>query len=240
MEANAIIDPETGNLAVSAMEIKRVSLDHCKRVLTNNAPLVEYSKEIALKEKIHEERMSRLGEGSFNPTLRKFEKVTKKFERSNKRNYDFLVRAGDRFKKSVYRMGRRMLVEEEFPSKFDYTTLHQIYKGKGRKELLDNNRYIHSKDWLPRLVEGVIVDEMKDDILDGSSPYQIGGQPGHQPQEHLFTIKSIMAWYEHVGKLLMLQGFDISKFFDKEVLADVMDTLHELGVDMKAYRTWFN
>ena len=72
MEANAIIDPETGNLAVSAMEIKRVSLDHCKRVLTNNAPLVEYSKEIALKEKIHEERMSRLGEGSFNPTLRKF------------------------------------------------------------------------------------------------------------------------------------------------------------------------
>ena len=129
-------------------------------------------------------------------------------------------------------------MEEEFQSKFDYTTLHQIYKGKGKKELLDNNWYIHSKDWLPRLVEGVIVDEMKDDILDGSSPYQIGGQPGHQPQEHLFTIKSIMAWYEHVGKLLMLQGFDISKFFDKEVLADVMDTLHGLGVDMKAYRTW--
>jgi hypothetical protein len=82
------------------------------------------------------------------------------------------------------------------------------------------------------------VDEMKKPILEGSSPYQIGGQPGHQPQEHIFTMKSIMAKYEKDGKLFILQPYDISKFFDKEVLTDVMDTLHGLGVDMKAYRTW--
>ena len=130
-------------------------------------------------------------------------------------------------------------MEEEFPRAFDYTTLNQIFKGKGRREVLSNNRYIHGKDWLPRITEGMVVEEMKVKILDSSSPYQIGGQPGHQPQEHIFTIKSIIAKYLFLGMLIMLQAFDISKFFDKEVLEDVMNTLHEIGINGKAYRTFY-
>jgi hypothetical protein len=48
----------------------------------------------------------------------------------------------------------------------------------------------------------------------------------------------MMEKYSMEGKVLLLQAYDISKFFDKEVLEDVMDTLHGLGVDMKAYRVW--
>ena len=48
-----------------------------------------------------------------------------------------------------------------------------------------------------------------------------------------------MAKHVMEGKMMMLQTYDISKFFDKEVLEDVMNTLYELKVDMKAYRTWF-
>ena len=47
-------------------------------------------------------------------------------------------------------------------------------------------------------------------------------------------MKSILAKYKHENKLIMLQAFDISKFFDKETLPDVMNTLHELGKDNKA------
>ena len=38
MEAHAIVDPYTGQMAVSAKEIKRVSLNYCKEVLTNHDP----------------------------------------------------------------------------------------------------------------------------------------------------------------------------------------------------------
>ena len=68
----------------------------------------------------------------------------------------------------LFKLSRIMLDDEEFPMVFDNTTLHQIYKGKG-------NRYIHSKEWFPRLVKGMVVEEMKPVILKGSSPYQIGG-----------------------------------------------------------------
>ena len=99
--------------------------------------------------------MSELGKGGFNPTLSKFKKVNNKFKKSNKRNYDFLVRAGEKFKDAVFRLSRCMLVKEEFPRVFDNTNLHQIYRGKGRKELVDNSRYIQSKNLFPRLVDGI-------------------------------------------------------------------------------------
>ena len=84
-------------------------------------------------------------------------------------------------------------IEIVFPGSFDLTTLHQIYKGKGRKDVLSNSRYIHSKEWLPRLSEGMVVESMKEVILKKSSTYQIGGQPGHRAQEHIFSMKSILA-----------------------------------------------
>ena len=59
----------------------------------------------------------------------------------------YLVRTGDKFKEAVFKLSRRMLDEEEFPRVFDNTTLYQIYKGKGKREVLSNNRYIHSKEW---------------------------------------------------------------------------------------------
>ena len=240
MEAHAIVDPHTGEVAVSAKEIKRVSLEYCREVLTKNVAGKEFEEEIKLKEILHRERMEDGVGGGFVPSMETYKKVVKKFDKSKKRNYDFLIKTGDKFKQAVFMLCKRMLMDEEFPVVFDNTTLFQIYKGKGKREILANNRYIHSKDWLPRLAEGMAVEEMRNVILDGSSPYQIGGQPGHQPQEHIFTVKSILAKYEAEGELVMLQAYDISKFFDKEALPDVMNTLHELGVDRKAYRTWYH
>ena len=38
------------------------------------------------------------------------------------------------------------------------------------------------------------------------------------------TATSILANYKAEGKLVLFQAFDISKFFDKEVLHDAMNT----------------
>ena len=107
----------------------------------------------------------------FVPSKSIFNKVVKKFEKSKKSNYDFLVNTGKKLKEAVFRLAQKMILEEDFPSCFDETTLHQIYKGTGKKEELSNNRYIHSKEWLPRLTEGLVVDNIKNKILKGSSPY---------------------------------------------------------------------
>ena len=51
MEAHAIINPENGELAVTAKGIMKTSLEYCKKVLTKNEIQEGFEKEVALKQK---------------------------------------------------------------------------------------------------------------------------------------------------------------------------------------------
>ena len=113
MEAHAVADPDSDKIAVTAKDIKSVSLEYCRKVLKNNSVKETVAKEIALKEKLHEERMNSCGKG-FMITKELFNKVIEKFRKNNKRNYDFLIRTGERFKDAVFKLAKRMLEEEVF------------------------------------------------------------------------------------------------------------------------------
>ena len=48
-----------------------------------------------------------------------------------------------------------------------------------------------------------------------------------------------MEWYEHLKIPLILQLYDISKFFDRENLQDGMNTLYNCGITGKLYRLMY-
>ena len=48
--------------------------------------------------------------------------------------------------------------------------------------------------------------------------------------EHLFVIKSVIGLYKQMGKTLMLQLWDISKYFDRESLADGLNEFYKNNV----------
>ena len=86
------------------------------------------------------------------------------------------------FQEKVYELCQIMIQKEEIPSEFRNATLHMIYKGKGKREDLSINRFIHSKSWFPRLVEGLVGEgALKKPLVEKSSIFQIGVQPNHQP-----------------------------------------------------------
>ena len=116
---------------------------------------------------------------------------------------------------------------------FQKTTLHMIFKGgSGKREQLSSNRFIHSKSWFPRAVEACIVEEgLKKPLIDCSSIYQIGGQPGHRAEELIFSLKSIIAKYRNQGKPVVIQSYDLSKLFDKESIEDAILTCVKRGAD---------
>ena len=120
---------------------------------------------------------------------------------SGKKSYDFLTKSGGDFQKAIFMFLNQMFLEEKFPIQFQKTDLHMIYKGKGRKEDLSNNRFIHCKDWLARAAEGLVVaDGLKPFLLAGSSIYQVGGQPGHRPDEMVFVLKSLISKMRMEGR----------------------------------------
>ena len=82
-----------------------------------------------------------------------------------------------------------------------------------------------------------MVAKPKELIMSSSSPRQIGGVKGHMASEHIFSMFSVIALYKLMGKPLIAQLFDLVKFFDKEVLLDVMDMLYsEVGIVGRDYR----
>ena len=64
--------------------------------------------------------MQFLQEGTGNLTIERetFNFIVSKFQRSKKRNYDYLVKAGKRFKTAVYNFTKVMCEEEKFPENF--------------------------------------------------------------------------------------------------------------------------
>ena len=125
------------------------------------------------------------------------------------------------------------------PQQWRNTLIVQIFKGRGVASDFDCQRNIHTKEATPKLFEGIVVDLSKVRLTKNCSKFQIGGVPGHRPQEHLFTAKSVISLYIHLNIPLYLQLYDISKYFDKEILRDAMDTLFSAGITGKLYRLWF-
>jgi hypothetical protein len=214
VEATAIINPKTNNLVVKRSQIKKVSLQYCTDTLANNKPEPEYEDIINKKKEAVNSILSEK-DGEFKAEEDTFNQLLTKFKKSGKRNYDFLTKAGKEFQNVVYKFSQRMILEESFPSSFKETMLHMIFKGgKGKREILSDNRFIHSKSWFPRTVEGLVVaGGLKAPLVEGSSIFQIGGQSGHRVEELIFVMKSVIAKYRSEGKLLILQCYDLEKFF---------------------------
>ena len=80
---------------------------------------------------------------------------------------------------------------------------------------------------------------MKQKVEENISKFQIGAISGHRSQEHIFSIKSIIEYYNVRGKGIILSFFDLSKYFDRENLRDCMNELYKADVKGKIYRLIF-
>ena len=101
-QAHAVKDPVTKKLVVDQKEIKQVSLNHCKKVLEKNEPKEEMRKMFDVRERLIEERLRERGGHGFETSKEVYDQVLLKFKANNKRNYDFLMKASEEFKGSVF------------------------------------------------------------------------------------------------------------------------------------------
>ena len=238
-EAHAIKDPETGEAVVATKEIKRISLEHCVHVLKNNPVEPEAEQWVKIESELHDAMMEDEKDDESNITKEEFDEILEKFKMKNKPTYKLLVNAGESFKTSIYKLCRRMIRDETFPTVFSETMLKQLWKKKGSRQELDNHCFIHLKHWKPRLTETLVTKMMKQDILKAGTKYHIGGIPRHRIEEHLIVLKSLIMLKIKNKTGVVIQLVDFQKFFDSERLRAVMASLNVANVNGKAYRCWY-
>ena len=153
--------------------------------------------------------------------------------------YKFILKAGQGFRNCLFKLFKQVWDTEHKPEQWRNTIIVQLFKQKGDFSDYNNQRFIHTKESVAKLFEGMIVDKSKKKIISTCSKFQIGGIPKHRSQEHLFNVKSVLALYSWLNIPLYFQVYDLSKYFDKEILKDAMDTLYKCGIKVKLYRLWY-
>ena len=172
-------------------------------------------------------------------TFNMFNSALRELWTTKKEKYKFTINAGNSYKSALFHLFQLVWKEEKLPEGWMKTSLLQLYKSKGDFRDLGNWRNIHLKDEIPKMFGHILVTQIKDKIMKNMSPFQIGAKKGHRAQENIFVMKSVMSLFERTKKPLLIQLYDVSKFFDKEHLRDVMKEIYELGVRGKEYRLLF-
>ena len=234
-EPAVVKDPATEKLVTDVEEIKRISLEYCVDLLTNRKPSHGYEELIEKKKEIHEERMNEVIEDDEEFSEAHFDECLKILKQRNNKKYDFILKAGNGFRKSLLALFRYIWTTEDKPEQWRRTTLIQLHK-KGCKDDLSNYRNIHTKLDVPKLFGFMVITLAKVPIIQNMSKFQIGTVPGHRSQEHLFVMKNVISLYSHYKQPLILQLYDIQNFFDREMLVDGMDAIYNSGVKGKLYR----
>ena len=235
-EATVLNDPKTKNEVNSPDGIKKVSIDYCADLLTNRDPKHEYLEDLEFKQIIHEIRMNEHIKDDLIFTKEIFDKSLKMLKLKNGNKYDFILKSGQALKLAIFNLFRVVWENEKKPDVWRNTVLIQLFKGSGSCQDMNSYRNIHTKLDIPKFFGHIVTTAAKPALMENMSKYQIGTKPGHRAQEHLFVIKSVMGLYELLGKALIMQFWDISKYFDRESLVDGLNELYKNNVKGKLYK----
>ena len=239
-DPQAINHPETGDLITNREEIKKVSLEHNKKILTKNEVPKEHEDEIQKQKLAHKEIMESNDKDIWTLNFQTFKNVLSKIKDKGKNMYKNLFKSGDRYQLAVFLYMSKLIKTEQLPKLFARTSLSQIWKKKGSPLDLNNMRFIHMKQWRPRLLENLVTEQIKVNIVNATPHLQLGGKPGASSVEHLVVLKTWMKMLEQTNGKGIFQCWDMSKFFDKESLLDCLNTLKtKAGIDNKSYRLWY-
>ena len=146
--------------------------------------------------------------------------VTDKIKTKNKNVFNLFNRAGPAYKDAIFWLMAKLIQKEEVPREYIKTSLFQIWKKKGSALDLNNMRFVHLRCWRSKLMEALVTQTMKSNIVESTPKIQLGGMPGASSVEHLVTLKTWMKMKEERKENGIFQVFDMKKFFDKESLLD--------------------
>ena len=120
-EAAAIEDPATNTLVFENDEIKSVSLNYLKDLLTNREPKAEYKSDLKVIHMVHKARMNEVVEDDDDLTYDDFCDMLQNLKKNNKEKYRFILKAGSSFLKCVFKLFKLMWDSEVKPGQWENT-----------------------------------------------------------------------------------------------------------------------
>ena len=165
-----------------------------------------------------------------------FLKVMEKVMRQKKACFRDILRTGRNYKYALYRLLNRMYRREEFPEISTVTYLTKIFKNKGKRARLKDNRFVHGKEPVSKMFEKCVVEIVAQAIDNATPQLQAGSRKGRSTRDQLLKVLVMQKYHECKSKPLPVILVDVQACFDKMRLDDVVYDTIQAGADLKATR----
>ena len=171
----SITDPITNEIVTDRNKIKEVTLKYCGDLLTNRKPKEEYKAQLELKNELHRKRMNESDENEFQFTDEMFTKTLIELKKKHNEKYSFIIRSGNSYKEALFKLYKTVWENETLPKGWKSTSIIQLYKGKGDQTNLNNYRNIHLKGSVPKFFGHLVMNEVKNTLMENMSKFKLGG-----------------------------------------------------------------
>ena len=171
------------------------------------------------------------------PTKKKIEEAIKN-KKNRKSTTDWrneiLKRGGDPMVEMIVPVIEAFWHEEQAPKQWNLGHITNIWKGRGDREKLENQRGITVSSSIGTIPEEIINQRLVKTIK--FTQAQAGGKKGASTTDHLFILKNIMAIAKKEGKHLIISFFDVKKAYDRADMNDMLYVIHKNGFEGKIWR----
>ena len=230
-----VLTAEDGSIMDTKELIEDTLLLHNKNLLSRKEHAKPYSELHQMKRKLLDTLKETEIEEFESLTMDDYLKVVNKVLIKKKPMMMDFIDSSPRFKVFIYWILKLVYDTEQIPEEFYRTELVALFK-KGSATDPNNYRFIHLKDWLPRLLEMCIHVKI-DKVFDEKTPEaQTGGMKGADTCEHLVLMMETLNKVMAEGKGLVFTFADIRKCFDRVHLADAHLFLMRHMADTKAVK----
>ena len=110
--------------------------------------------------------------------------------------------------------------------------IKSIYKNKGKKDEMKNQRGIFITSNMSKLCEKVIKERNREKLEKKITRFQNGATKGRGARDNLMILQAIMDYNRQIGNNVYILITDAVKCFDKLWLEDCCNSLYEIGMEV--------
>ena len=134
----------------------------------------------------------------------------------------------------IYPVIKAFWDEEKAPDQWNEGVITNVWKGKGDREKLENQRGITVSSSIGTTIEEIMTNRLMQTIQ--FTQAQAGGRKGASTTDQVFILKAIITLASKKGWDLIVTFFDIKKAYDRANMDDMLHVIHEQGFTGKIWR----
>ena len=177
------------------------------------------------------------GEDDRIPTEKEIQEAINK-KKNKKATTDWknevIKRGGIEMVRFVYPVVKAFWTEETTPKQWNMGVITNVWKGKGDREIMTNQRGITVSSSISTIAEEILTNRISKKTQ--FTQAQAGGRKDGSTTDHVFTLRNIITIAKKERRNIIVTFYDVVKAYDQADMDDMCYSMYKSGIKGKLWR----